>query len=162
MHSGGSPPFRAEPFCLHVDAAVLDDLRARVRRARLPEPAPGQPWAQGADRAWLEALLAYWADEFDWPGAERKLNSFAQFRARVGDADVHFVHEKARSGKGIPLILGHGWPSCFTELLPLVPRLTDPAGHGIRGPAFDVVIPRCPGTGSRPGPMRRAGSPTGT
>lgn len=34
---------------------------------------------------------------------------------------VHFVHAKAPSGDGIPLILGHGWPSCHAELLPLVP-----------------------------------------
>jgi pimeloyl-ACP methyl ester carboxylesterase len=150
--AGDCPPFRAEPFSLHLDAAVLDDLRARIRHARLPEPAPGQPWAQGTDRGWLEALLAYWADGFDWPGAERELNSFAQFRARVGDADLHFVHEKARAGQGIPLILGHGWPSCFAELLPLVPLLTDPAGHGIDGPAFDVVIPSLPGYGFSPRP----------
>jgi hypothetical protein len=32
------------------------------------------------------------------------------------------------------------------------PLLTDPAGHGIDGPAFDVVIPSLPGYGfsSRP------------
>src|SRR5262249_13703279 len=46
---------------------------------------------------------------------------------------------------GIPLILTHGWPSTFVELLPLVPLLTDPSAHGIDGPAFDVIIPSLPG-----------------
>jgi pimeloyl-ACP methyl ester carboxylesterase len=32
-------------------------------------------------------------------------------------------------------------------MLPLVPLLTDPAAHGIDGPAFDVVIPSLPGYG---------------
>ena len=123
-----------QPFSVAVDTAVIDELRARIRRARLPEAAPGEPWAQGTDRDWLEGLLRYWADAFDWPAAERELNRFAHYRARIGDAVVHFVHERARHGGGIPLILGHGWPSCFAELLPLVPLLTDPAGHGIERP----------------------------
>lgn len=128
---------------------MIDDLRARIRSARLPQAALGEPWAQGTGRAWLEELLGYWADGFDWRAAEHELNHYAHYRARIGEAEVHFVHEKARSGNGIPLILGHGWPSCFAELLPL---LTDPGAHRIDGPAFDVVVPSLPGYGfsSRP------------
>ena len=152
MPASGIPRIRVEPFSVAVDAGVLDDLRARIRRTRLPEPAPGEPWSQGTDRDWLGGLLGYWAGGFDWRAAERELNRFAHYRARAGDAVVHFVHEPARHGDGIPLILGHGWPSCFAELLPLIPMLTDPAGHGISGPEFDVVIPSLPGYGfsSRP------------
>jgi pimeloyl-ACP methyl ester carboxylesterase len=64
------------------------------------------------------------------------------------------VHERARGGRGIPLILTSGWPSCFAEFLPLVPRLTDPAAHGIEGPGFDVVIPSLPGYGFSDRPAR--------
>lgn len=144
--------FRSEPFSVRVDAAVIDDLRARIRNTRLPEAAPGAPWAQGTDRDWLERLLGYWADGFDWRPAERELNRFAHYRARIGAAEIHIVHQRARHGGGIPLVLGHGWPSCFIELLPLVPLLTDPAAHGIAGPAFDVVIPSLPGYGFSPRP----------
>src|SRR5262245_63362033 len=97
-------PFRAEPFAISVDPAVVEDMRARVRRTRLPPPAAGEPWTQGMDRDWLKGILDYWADEFDWEAAERRLNSFANYRARIGDDTVHFLHEKARSGDGIPLI----------------------------------------------------------
>jgi pimeloyl-ACP methyl ester carboxylesterase len=141
------PPVAVESFSIAADAAVIEDLRARIRSSRLPERAPGKPWAQGTDRDWLEGLLGYWADGFDWQAAERELNGFAHYRAQVGGTTVHFVHERARHGRGIPLILSHGWPSCFAELLPLVPLLTDPAGHGIDGPAFDLVIPSLPGYG---------------
>jgi pimeloyl-ACP methyl ester carboxylesterase len=152
MPASGTPQIRIEPFSVAVDGGVLDDLRARIRRTRLPETVPGEPWSQGTDRDWLDGLLGYWASGFDWRAAERELNRFAHYRAQAGDAVVHFVHEPARHGGGIPLILGHGWPSCFAELLPLVPLLTDPAGHGISGPEFDVVIPSLPGYGfsSRP------------
>ena len=127
-------------------------MRARIRQARLPEAAPGEPWAQGTDRDWLAGLLGYWAGEFGWPSAQRYLNGFAHYRARAGGTTVHLVHGRARHGGGIPLILTHGWPSCFAELLPLVPLLTDPGAHGIGGPAFDVVIPSLPGYGFSPRP----------
>ena len=143
---------RVEPFSVAVDPAVLADLTARIRRSRLPDAAPGQDWAQGTDRDWLDELLRYWADGFDWPAAERDLNRWSHYRALIGDAEIHFVHERARHGAGIPLILGHGWPSCFAELLPLVPLLTDPVAHGIDGPEFDVVIPSLPGYGFSPRP----------
>ena len=102
-------------------------------------------------------LLGYWAEGFDWQAAEQYLNGFSDYRARVGELVVHFVHHRARRGGGIPLILGHGWPSCFAELLPLVPLLTDPAGHGIDGPAFDLVIPSLPGYGFSPRPAVAGG-----
>jgi pimeloyl-ACP methyl ester carboxylesterase len=150
--AGDAQPFRAEPFKIAVDPEVIDAMRARIRSTRLPEAAPGEPWAQGTDRDWLAGLLEYWAHEFDWQATEEYLNRFPQYRARIGETTVHFVHARASSGTGIPLILGHGWPSCFAEYLPLVPLLTGPGAHGITGPAFDVVIPSLPGYGfsSRP------------
>ncbi len=152
MPAADARPFRAEPFEIAVDPGVLDDLRARIGNTRLPEAAPGTPWAQGTDRDWLAGLLGYWAGGFDWRAAERGLNRYPQYRARVGEAIVHFIYQRARHGGGIPLILGHGWPSAFIEYLPLVPLLTDPAAHGVPGPEFDLVIPSLPGYGfsSRP------------
>jgi pimeloyl-ACP methyl ester carboxylesterase len=146
-----------ERFSVQAEAAVIDALRSRLRSTRLPEVAPGPAWAQGTDRNWLEALIEYWANGFDWRAAEQELNAFAHYRARIGEALVHFVWQRATRGTGIPLILSHGWPSCFAELLPLVPLLTDPRGHGIDGPAFDVVIPSLPGYGFSPRPAVSGG-----
>ena len=69
----GGPGPAVQPFSVAVDTAVLDDLRTRIHRTRLPEAAPGERWAQGTDRDWLEGLLGYWADAFDWRAAEREL-----------------------------------------------------------------------------------------
>ena len=133
------------PFSIRLDDGVLSDLRSRIRATRWPNAAPGNAWSQGTDLAYLSDLLGYWADEFDWRGQERRLNAFHHFRADVDGVRIHFVHERARRGDGIPLILTHGWPSTFAEYLPLVPLLTDPREHGIDGPAFDVVIASLPG-----------------
>ncbi len=85
---------------MRIDAEVLDELRVRIRNARLPERAPGGRWEQGTDRDYLESLLGYWAESFDWRAQERAVNSFAQFRAEIDGASVHFVHERARGGGG--------------------------------------------------------------
>ena len=152
--ASGVAAFGAEQFSVRVSDEVLADLRARIRNTRWPGPAPGAPWEQGTDLGYLRGLLGYWADGFDWRAQERWLNGFGHFRAEIDGIRVHFVHERARGGRGIPLILTNGWPSCFAEFLPLVPRLTDPAAHGIEGPGFDVVIPSLPGYGFSGRPAR--------
>lgn len=134
-----------EPFAIDVDQEVLDDLFDRLTRTRFPEASPGAPWEQGTDLAYLRSLVAHWAGAFDWRARERELNDHQHFRMPIDGVQVHYVHARAAGGDGVPLILTHGWPSCFVELLPLVPLLTDPAAHGIEGPAFDLVIPSLPG-----------------
>jgi pimeloyl-ACP methyl ester carboxylesterase len=144
---------RIEPFTLKVDEAVLADLRARIKGTRWPDQIPGIGWQQGTELEYLRGLLEYWADGFDWAAQQQRLNAFQQYTVDIGPVTVHCVHERAANHQGIPLILSHGWPSCFVELLPLVPLLTDPAKHGLPGPAFDVVIPSMPGYGFTPRPL---------
>jgi pimeloyl-ACP methyl ester carboxylesterase len=134
-----------EPMRIAVPDAELADLRDRLLRTRWPAPAPGPAWGLGTDDGYLRGLVAYWADGFDWRARERGLNAYPHFRTTLDDVTVHFVHLRARSGVGIPLILTHGWPSTFAEFLPLADLLTDPSAYGIDGPGFDVVIPSLPG-----------------
>lgn len=136
-----------EPFSIRIDEQVLYDLRERILNTRWPAKAPGAAWEQGADLEYLRDVLDYWANEFDWRAQERELNRFDHFHVQLDGVHIHFVHERARHGRGVPLIMTHGWPSSFVELLPLVPLLTDPGTHGVDGPAFDVVIPSLPGYG---------------
>jgi len=147
-------PLDITPFTIQVEAETLSDLRERIRKTRWPEHAPGAAWEQGTDLEYLRQLFTYWADEFDWRAQESKLNAPDQFRAYLDGVQIHFVHERAKRGNGIPLILTHGWPSTFAELLPLVPLLTDPDAHGIDGPAFDIVVPSLPGYGFSERPAR--------
>lgn len=137
-------------FTIDVPDEVLADLRQRLSRTRFTDPSEVTPWAAGVDPPYLRELLAYWAQEFDWRGREAALNRFPQFLAEVGGRRVHFLHALGvrRDGEPepVPLILTHGWPSAFTEMLPLIPLLTDPAGHGgDPADAFDVVVPSLPG-----------------
>lgn len=145
---------KIKPFSISIRDDVLTDLRARIKNTRWPENAPGPEWSQGTDLKYLQQLLHYWINEFDWRAQERHLNTFNHFYAEIEGVNIHFIHAKAKQGQGIPLILTHGWPSTFLEMLSLVPLLTDPAAHKIDGPAFDLVIPSLPGYGFTKRPDR--------
>lgn len=116
---------QVKPFVISVPDAAVTDLNARLSRTRWPDQIDGIGWEQGTDRAYLEDIINYWQAGFDWRAQEAALNRFAQFRATIGDHHIHFVHERARSGNGIPLIITHGWPGSFAEMLKIIPMLTD-------------------------------------
>lgn len=136
------------PFVIDVPQPVLDDLADRLRRTRWPAESRAPAWSEGVGEDFLAALVAFWRERFDWRAQERALNQFAHFRVDLDGVSVHFVHERGRGPHPVPLILTHGWPSTFYELLPLVALLTDPERHGGKAEdAFDVVIPSLPGYG---------------
>ena len=135
-----------EPFVVRVAEETLADLRERLARTRWPEEVQGAGWDYGTNLAYLEDLIAYWRHRFDWPAQEAALNRFAHFRAVVDGVGLHFVHERGQGPNPLPLLVLHGWPCTFVQLLKLIPLLTDPAGHG-GDPAdsFDVVAASLPG-----------------
>jgi pimeloyl-ACP methyl ester carboxylesterase len=136
-----------EPFTIAVPDAVLAELRERISQVRWPAGIAIDGWDEGTDPAYLRTLLAAWA-QFDWRARERTLARFAHFRALIDGTWIHFIHERGRGPQPLPIVLTHGWPSSFTEHLPLIPLLTDPAAHGGRAEdAFDVVVTSLPGYG---------------
>ena len=121
----------ATPFTIDVPDRVLADLRDRLERTRWPDQLPGTGWDYGADTAYLRELADYWRNDFDWRAQEAKLNRFAHFRAGVDGERIHFIHERSADPNAIPLLLLHGWPSSFVQMLDIIPLLTDPAAHGL-------------------------------
>ena len=97
-----------QPFTIAVDDEVLTDLRDRIARTRWPDSVAGAGWAYGADPAYLRELVTDWGTAFDWRARERELNRLAHFRADVDGLGVHFVHERGRGPRPMPLILTHG------------------------------------------------------
>jgi pimeloyl-ACP methyl ester carboxylesterase len=150
------------PFAIRFEDSVLEDLRARLRRTRWPDQVVDAGWDQGTERETLRSLAEYWADGFDWREYERDLNALSQFKAEIHGIGIHFVHQPAARGSGLPILLVNGWPSTFLEEVPLIPLLTDPQAHGVVGPAFDVVIPSLPGYGFSDRPHEAGMTPKAT
>ena len=138
----------AEPFRLRIPDSAIDDLNRRLDHTRFPDQAPGEPWAYGADVAYLKQLVEHWRSRFDWRAQEARLNAFAQFKLPLHGIDLHFLHVEGKGPKPYPLLLSHGWPGSVFEFLDIIPRLTDPARFGgDPADAFTVVAPSLPGYG---------------
>ena len=146
---------RVERFTIDVPVEVLRDLDERLARTRWPDQLPGTGWSYGADTAYLRELAEYWRNEYDWRAQERALNRFEHYRAAIDGTRIHFVHARSRYADAIPLLLLHGWPSSFVQMLELIPLLTDPAAHGApNAPSFHVVAASLPGFGFSDVPTR--------
>ena len=137
-----------QPFTIAIPQATLDELAERLAHTRWPDEPAGAEWDYGVNRDYLQALIAYWRTAFDWRAQERALNTWHHYRADIDGVAIHFIHERGKGPKPFPLLLTHGWPSTFTEILKVAPLLTDPASHGgDPADAFDVVVPSLPGYG---------------
>lgn len=130
----------------------LEDLRARLTAARLPEAetvssAPPGPrrWAQGVPLTDLADVVNYWRTDYDWRAFEARLKRIGQFRVTVEDLGIHFLHRRSARSDAVPLIVTHGWPGSIAEFVDVVDELADPKDSD--APAFHVVVPSLPGFG---------------
>jgi pimeloyl-ACP methyl ester carboxylesterase len=136
------------PFTIHVAEEVLIDLRQRLARTRWPDSLPDAGWGYGTNRSYLQQLVSYWHEGYDWRAWERFLNTFPQFTTQIDGIHLHFLHVKGKGTQPLPLLISHGWPGSFFEMYKIIGPLTDPASSG-GDPvdAFDVVVPSLPGYG---------------
>ncbi len=150
-----------EPFHIDVADRVLDDLRRRLEATRWPGEADDAAWQYGANLGYMKRLVAYWLEGYDWRRAEAELNRFDHFTVplsdpELGDFRIHLVRERGDGETPIPLLVSHGWPGSFFELLGIVRPLAHPDSAG-GAPAFDVIVPSLPGYGFSSSPRRPIG-----
>ncbi len=142
-----------ERFHIQVTDEVLDDLKYRLNHIRWPIQIKNSDWTRGTELDYLQSLILYWRDGYDWRTQEFELNQLSQFHCTIDGIDLHFVHERGKGPDPIPIILTHGWPDSYLRYKRIIPMLTDPARFG-GDPvdSFDVIIPSLPGFGfsSRP------------
>jgi pimeloyl-ACP methyl ester carboxylesterase len=132
------------PFAADVPQVEVDDLRRRLVETRWPDRETVQNDSQGVSLAMLEALVQYWATDYDWRIGEAKLNALPQFIIEIDGVDIHFVHVRSPHEDALPMIVTHGWPGSVFELLKIIEPMTNPPDGG---DAFHLVIPSLPGYG---------------
>jgi pimeloyl-ACP methyl ester carboxylesterase len=124
-----------EPFRLDAPESELDELRRRLDLVRWPSELPGAEWSRGVPLAYLQDVVAYWRDGYDWRAAEARLNEWPQYMTVIDGARVHFAHLRSSDPSAVPLVLTHGWPGSIVEFTEVAKLLTD----------FHLVIPTIPG-----------------
>ncbi|MFC8872637.1 epoxide hydrolase [Streptomyces sp. NPDC057148] len=146
------PVSDVQAFEARATDADLDDLRARLAAARLPEAetvlgaGPGsRRWEQGVPLADLVDVVNYWRTGYDWRSFEARLDRIGQFRTTVDGLGIHFLHRRSARADATPLIMTHGWPGSVAEFTDVVEELADP--EDADAPAFHVVAPSLPGFG---------------
>jgi epoxide hydrolase len=146
-----TPTNTIRSFQIDIPQQRIDDLRRRLAHTRWAQPVVGD-FSHGQALSLVKSLASYWADGFDWPAQQARLNRVPQFVTEIDGQTIHFMHVKSKRPGALPLILTHGWPASPAEYLDLIGPLTDPGAHpGAHGLddsiAFDLVIPSLPGMG---------------
>jgi pimeloyl-ACP methyl ester carboxylesterase len=137
-----------EDYIIKVSDAALGDLAARLEKTRWPDELDNAGWEFGSNLSYMQSLVEYWRHEYSWRREEAALNELPQFRIALDGFHIHFVHVRGKGPAPLPLIITHGWPGSFVEMVKLIPLLTDPAQYGGSSEdAFDVIVPSLPGYG---------------
>jgi pimeloyl-ACP methyl ester carboxylesterase len=151
-----SPTHPIEPFEVSFDPAEVRQLRARLRNTRWPERETVAGWSQGVPLNFVQELASFWCEGYDFDAAAARLNRWPQFKSRIDDLALHFVHSRSPEPDALPLVMTHGWPGSHIEFLDVIERLVDPASTGgDAGDAFHVVCPSLPGYGFSDRPTTR-------
>ncbi|XP_039884188.1 epoxide hydrolase 1 [Simochromis diagramma] len=135
----------------------LEDL---YRRIDLTRPFPSLEDSQfnyGFNSQYLQKVVSYWRNEFDWRKQVDKLNQYPHFKTKIEGIDIHYLHVKPKKvpegTSAVPLIMVHGWPGSFYEFYGLIPLLTDLSNpHNL---VFEVVCPSIPGYGFSEAPHKK-------
>jgi pimeloyl-ACP methyl ester carboxylesterase len=136
------------PLPIDVPQEELDELRQRVQATRWPEQETVHDSSQGVPLATMQELIRYWGSDYDFGRLGERLSAVPHFVTEIDGLDIHFIHVESPHDGALPLIITHGWPGSFIEMLNVIGPLTDPTAHGgDAADAFHVVIPSIPGYG---------------
>lgn len=136
------------PYKISVPDSSLSKLKSKLSDSTFPADVDfSDSWDYGTPLSDVKRLTTYWRDHFDWRAQEKLLNEkLPQFTTTVeiddfGPLNIHFVHQKGKGQKNIPLLFCHGWPGSFIEAMKILPLLTQGNKEGV---SFDVVAPSLP------------------
>lgn len=127
---------------IKVKRQILTDLKSRLKRSKWPDTILNSNWSFGADLQYMKELTEYWINKYDWRNTEDEINRYDNFIAEIDGYKIHFLHIKGKEKSNMPLIITHGWPGSFLEIMKLIPLLTESAEQ-----SFDLIIPSMMGFG---------------
>ncbi|KAM9355798.1 epoxide hydrolase 1 [Pholidichthys leucotaenia] len=158
----GAPPAAEEDITIHhfkvtTSDEELEDLHRRIDMTRPVPSLEDSQFHYGFNSQYLQKVVSYWRNDFDWKRQVEKLNQYPHFKTNIEGIDIHYLHVKPKKvpegSRAVPLIMVHGWPGSFYEFYGLIPLLTDPSDPGDL--VFEVVCPSIPGYGFSEAPSKK-------
>jgi pimeloyl-ACP methyl ester carboxylesterase len=143
---------KPERFRISIPEDRLQDMRRRLRATSWPGDLGNADWRYGVEQGWLQDMVHYWAEDYDWRAQEARMNALPHFRVEIAGTPIHFVHLRSGRPGAIPLLLIHGWPWTFWDWEGVIAELS----AGDAGPAFDLIVPSLPGVAFS-SPLRTTG-----
>jgi pimeloyl-ACP methyl ester carboxylesterase len=127
-----------QKFKVNIPQSEIEDLKRKIEETRWPNEVNNCDWEFGTSLNYLKELSTYWKQEFDWRKIENEVNSFPNYTTEINNYKIHFLHIKSKLRNATPLLITHGWPGSFLEMLKIIPHLIN---------NFDIVIPSIIGFG---------------
>jgi pimeloyl-ACP methyl ester carboxylesterase len=147
-----------KPFKINISDKQLEDIYNKVKKYPWHEMPDDSNWQYGTNLDYMKKISKYWIREFDWKKQESEINKFLNFKTKIDNIDLHFIHEKGSGKNSIPLLLCHGWPGSFIEFIKIIKKLAHPERFGGKEEdSFDVIVPSLPGFGFSSRPSRPIG-----
>ena len=131
-------------FEIAISKKDVKDLKDRLKASRWPDAVNENGWDYGTNLPYMKSLVDYWIHQYDWQKQQAQLNKLKHYKADIDGVNVHFIHQAGQGSISTPIVILHGWPSSFVQMLDIIPMLTqaDEQGH-----SFDVIVPSLPGFG---------------
>ncbi|KAJ8270646.1 hypothetical protein GJAV_G00117550 [Gymnothorax javanicus] len=145
------------PFKVETSSEEMEDLYNRLDHTRPFPSLEDSQFNYGFNSKYLQKIVSYWRNEFDWKKQVEKLNRYPHFKTKIEGIDVHYIHVRPRNlpegATGVPLLMVHGWPGSFYEFYGILPLLTEPKNADDF--AFEVICPSIPGYGFSEAPHKK-------
>ena len=135
-------------FEINISNKTIESIRDKVKNYPWHEMPDNGGWSYGTNLDYMKEISKHWLEKYDWRKTEKKINSFKNYKTKIDDIDIHFIHQKGSGANPKPLLLSHGWPGSILEFLDIIDKLTHPEKFGgKKEDSFDVVVPSLPGFG---------------
>ncbi|KAL4713159.1 hypothetical protein ACJJTC_018804 [Scirpophaga incertulas] len=135
-------------FSIDFNDTMIQDLKQRIKDKRpLTKPLEGVQSEYGINTIYLNEILYYWVEKYDFKGRAAMLNRFSHYKTRIQGLDIHFIRAKPKTkvNKVLPLLMMHGWPSSSKEFAKVIPLLTSRWQN--YDFVFEIIAPDLPGFG---------------
>jgi microsomal epoxide hydrolase len=141
------------PFKIEYDENEWNLLKQKLELTKYFEPLSEKyvkKFEFGFDPEYAKVLVDYWKTNFNWSKQVDYLNRLPQYRIKINDITIHYVHfitnkDKLSNNniKSIPILLMDGWPGSFFGFYKMIDYLND----NYKDISFNIIVPSIPGYG---------------